>query len=161
MVQIACRIKPDIVTLVPERRQERTTEGGLDLKTRGLGKTIASLRSAGIVVSLFITPELETIERALGLGAETVELHTGEFCHCRGKRQKKELRRLEAAAERAQRGGLLVAAGHGLDYFNVEEVARIPAVEELNVGHAIISRAIFVGLDRAVRDMITLLNGLG
>ncbi len=159
MVGIALQILPDLVTLVPERREERTTEGGLDPAAAGLPRAIARLKDAGIDVSLFVDPEAEVIRRCADLGASTVELHTGDYCAARGARAAQELSRLRDQAALAAQLGLKVAAGHGLDYPNTRAVARITEIEELNIGHAIIARAIFVGLDRAVRDMLALLAG--
>jgi pyridoxine 5-phosphate synthase len=162
MVDIACALKPDIVTLVPEKRAERTTEGGLALGSdearRPLGGAVPRLRDAGIQVSFFVDPEREPIEAARELGADIVELHTGDYCNAARLRRPIELSRLARAAVKAASLELKVAAGHGLDYPNVEPVAAIPAVEELNIGHAIIARAVLVGLERAVRDMIEIIR---
>lgn len=162
MVGIATGLGPDIVTLVPEKREERTTEGGLALTQPGsreaVSRAISRLREAGIPVSLFIDPELEMVDASAALGAQIVELHTGDYCNARRDRTAVELERLARASERAVGHSLRVAAGHGLDYPNVEAVAVIPGVEELNIGHSIIARAAFVGLDRAVRDMRALMG---
>ena len=158
MVGIALELGPDIVTLVPEKREERTTEGGLDPASPGLGAAIAKLTGAGIDVSLFVDPEVEVVRACKALGASTVELHTGDYCEAQGDAAARELVRLHQAAGAAEECELKVAAGHGLDYPNVAPVAAIPQVEELNIGHAIISRAVFVGMDRAVRDMLSLIN---
>lgn len=155
MVQLALSIKPNIVTLVPERREERTTEGGLDLNVSGLAATIKRIKDAHIRVSLFVVPERDQMKQAVDLGADMVELHTGEYAHSHGSERDMQLQRLLTCAEMAVGVGLRVAAGHGLDYPNVGAVAAIPEIEELNIGHALIARAIFVGMDRAVRDMIT------
>ena len=155
MIAFALDLQPDIVTLVPERREERTTEGGLSLRTPGLPQAVARLARAGICVSLFVDPQPEQLPLAQQLGAQVVELHTGDYCAARADAARhEELARLRRSAEAATALGLRVAAGHGLDYPNVGPVARLPAMEELNIGHAIIARAIFVGLDRAVRDML-------
>ncbi len=159
MLGIALELGPDIVTLVPEKREERTTEGGLDPAAPGLQDAIERLMAADIDVSLFIDPDEEVVARCHELGASTVELHTGDYCEAHGDNFSAELARLHRAAEAADALGLKVAAGHGLDYPNVAPIAAIHAVEELNIGHAIISRAVFVGLDRAVRDMLALING--
>jgi pyridoxine 5-phosphate synthase len=160
MLGIALEVKPDIVTLVPEKREERTTEGGLSPAAPGLAEAIAQLTGAGIDVSLFIDPDDETVRRSGALGASTVELHTGDYCEARGDEQvQAELVRLRRSAELAASLGLKVAAGHGLDYPNVAPVAALEPVEELNIGHAIIARAVFVGLDRAVRDMLAATAG--
>ncbi len=154
MTAIACDIGPDICTLVPEKREERTTEGGLAVQGADLEKTIKKLTSAGIRVSLFVDPEIGAIRASADMGANMIELHTGDYCNSKGGVRAKELNRLAAAAEEAMSCELGVAAGHGLDYPNVREVAAIPGIEELNIGHAIIARSVFSGLDRAVRDMI-------
>jgi pyridoxine 5-phosphate synthase len=161
MVGIACEVKPEVVTLVPEKRQERTTEGGLDaagLKGQLKGP-LARLHDAGIEVSLFIDPVPAQVRAAAELKVPRVELHTGDYCAARGGEAARELERLSQATEEAISQGLHVAAGHGLDYPNVAAVAAIPGMEELNIGHALIARAVFVGLDRAVRDMLALMNG--
>lgn len=159
MVRLALEVKPELVTLVPERREERTTEGGLDVVGQGamLAPVIRRLADAGITVSLFIVPTSAAVRASRELGAAVVELHTGEYCHARGAEARRELERLATATEDAVALGLRVAAGHGLDYPNVTPVAGIPGIEELNIGHAIVARAVFVGLDRAVRDMLALL----
>jgi pyridoxine 5-phosphate synthase len=158
MVGIALEVMPDIVTLVPERREERTTEGGLSPTSAELPGAIERLKRAGIDVSLFIDPDPEVIRASAGLGASTVELHTGDYCEARGEAAAGQLSRLREAAALAAGLGLKVAAGHGLDYPNLQPVAAIEQVEELNIGHAIVSRAIFAGLDRAVRDMLELMG---
>jgi pyridoxine 5-phosphate synthase len=162
IVAIACEIRPDLVTLVPEKREERTTEGGLALHdpacAETVGKAIERLHAARIPVSLFIDPDRGPVDASKALGADTVELHTGDYCNARGMDTQVELSRLTRAAMRAATHKLKVAAGHGLDYPNTESVAAIPAVEELNIGHAIMARAILVGLDRAVRDLIAIIK---
>jgi pyridoxine 5-phosphate synthase len=159
MVRIAVEVKPDVVSLVPEKRQERTTEGGLDLTGAGrdpVAGAIAQLGAAGIPVSLFIDPTEVSVRASKDLGAPRVELHTGDFCE----RWKPlggggaELARLSAAARLGEELGLHVAAGHGLDYANVGEVAAIDEITELNIGHAIVARAVLVGMERAVAEMI-------
>ncbi|MBI4508726.1 MAG: pyridoxine 5'-phosphate synthase [Deltaproteobacteria bacterium] len=158
MVGIACEVRPEIATLVPEKREERTTEGGLDVEKGGgkLAKAVERLMSAGIEVALFIDPEIRQIDASAALKVPRIELHTGDYAHARGASVAKEIDRLTAASRAATARGLHVAAGHGLDYPNVQPVARIPGVRELNIGHAIIARAVFVGLERAVRDMLDL-----
>jgi pyridoxine 5-phosphate synthase len=160
MVRIAREIKPDVVSLVPEKREERTTEGGLDVlgaARDGIARAIATLTGDGIPVSLFIDPSEEAVAASKELGAPRVELHTGDYCEAwRGlptAAAQKELARLERSAVRGAELGLHVAAGHGLDYGNVGEVAAIREIEELNIGHAIIARAVLVGIERAVREM--------
>jgi pyridoxine 5-phosphate synthase len=160
MVGIAQEVKPDVVTLVPEKRQERTTEGGLDVigARAAIGKAVATLSAAGIPVSLFIDPSEESVLAARDLGAPRIELHTGDYCEhfhpIQHARAAEELARLHRAATRGVELGLHVAAGHGLDYGNVGVVAAIREIEELNIGHAIIGRAVLVGMERAVREMI-------
>jgi pyridoxine 5-phosphate synthase len=162
MVGIACRLRPDIVTLVPEKREERTTEGGLALGNEGVRQGVAqavqAIGEAGIQVSLFLDPDPETLSRGAELGAQIVELHTGDYCNASRAQAPVELQRLARAAQQVVGQGLHVAAGHGLDYPNVEGVAALPGVEELNIGHSIIARAAYVGLDRAVRDLIDILR---
>lgn len=165
MTAVAMRLRPNIVTLVPERREERTTEGGLDVagsQHAATEKCISMLRSAGIEVSLFIAPDPVQIRAAHRLGAPRIELHTGTYCeamlHGGGHAADAELERLSAATQLARSCGQHVAAGHGLDYNNVEAVAVIPGMEELNIGHALIARAVLVGLDRAVRDMLAIVR---
>jgi pyridoxine 5-phosphate synthase len=161
MLGVALELKPDIVTLVPEKREERTTEGGLDvLGARAqLERGVARLGEAGIQVSLFIDPDVAQVRAASEAGAPRIELHTGDYCSAKPGAEARELERLASATESAISLGLHVAAGHGLDYPNVVPVASIPGIEELNIGHAVIARAVFVGLDRAVRDMLALCHG--
>ena len=160
MTAIARRIRPADVCLVPEKRGELTTEGGLDVAAtrRALQPVVAELGAAGIRVSLFIDPELPQIEAALAIGAPAVELHTGSYAGADGARRAAELHRLRAAASAAAAGGLVVNAGHGLDYHNVGPVAAIREIVELNIGHAIVSRAVFSGLAVAVREMKRLMR---
>lgn len=154
MLDLALELKPEMATLVPERREERTTEGGLDPAADGLPAAIKILHDAGIQVSLSVDPEASAIRRCAELGADTVELHTVDYCEARGAEAELQLERLRQRAGQAASLDLKVAAGHGLDYTTVAAVAGIDEIEELNIGHAIISRAVFVGLDRAVRDML-------
>ena len=159
IVRIACRIKPAQATLVPERRQELTTEGGLNLRQGGrrLSETVRRLQRAGIRVSLFIDPSPESIRRSADLGVPMVELHTGRYAAAaRGPARQKELEKLEAAVRLGKREGLIMAAGHGLDYTNTRPVAVIPGVEELNIGFSIVVRALEVGFRSAVREMVRL-----
>jgi pyridoxine 5-phosphate synthase len=156
MLAIALATKPDFCTLVPEKRAERTTEGGLEVKAGGLlEKVVKSLSGAGIGVSLFIDPEPAVIEASRALGAGTVELHTGDYClaPARSPAAAKQLQRLERAARAAADGGLRLGAGHGLDHVNVGPVAALPHLEELNIGHGLVSRAVFVGLQAAVAEL--------
>lgn len=153
MTRIALRLRPHQVTLVPERREEITTEGGLDLASdpRRLSGCIGALRQAGIRTALFIDPDRDQIDRAVALGAAAIELHTGTYCHHPG--DPRDLRALQEAAAHAASGGLAVHAGHGLTLGNVGPVAAIPECEELNIGHSIVAHAVFVGLAEAVRAM--------
>ncbi len=158
MVKIALEVKPDVVTLVPEKREEKTTEGGLDVSKgqKALRAAMSKLRGAGIAVSLFVDPEVAIVRTCADLGAPRIELHTGDYCAARGHEADRQLERLGAATEEGIATGLHVAAGHGLDYPNVARVAAIPGIDELNIGHAIVARAVMVGMERAVRDMIAL-----
>jgi pyridoxine 5-phosphate synthase len=151
MLAILLEVKPAVVTLVPERREEQTTEGGLDVHGHGdkLKRVIAQAREAGIKTSLFIAAEIADVEASKALGAEQIELHTGDYCH---EPNKTQLQRLAVAAQHAHGLGLEVAAGHGLTQHNVIAVAAIPEIEELNIGHALIGDSVFVGLDRAVTN---------
>jgi len=155
IVGIACQVKPDQATIVPERREEVTTEGGLDVVAhRGAtAKAIERLRSAGISVSLFLDPDPQQIELARQLGADAVELHTGQYALVRGSAQHEQLVALTNAGKLVCDLGLHLHAGHGLNYHNVIPVARIARMVELNIGHAIVARAVLVGLERAVREM--------
>ena len=159
MVDIACRLQPEDCCLVPERRQEVTTEGGLDVAGALplISAATARLSAAGIRVSLFIDPEEAQIEAAVAAGAAAVELHTGAYAQAQGVAQAVQLRRLVRVAQRGMEMGLRINAGHGLDYHNVQPVAAIPEIVELNIGHAIVARALFVGLAQAVRDMKVLM----
>lgn len=156
MVKIAYDVKPDMATLVPERREELTTEGGLDLvgQRDQVRKVVKTLRDAEIVASLFIDPDVEQVRSAHKVDAQRVELHTGRYCDARQPKDRaRELARLVDAAKIAAKLGLGVAAGHGLNYDNVGSIAAIGEIDELNIGHALVARALFVGFDRAVRDM--------
>ena len=159
IVRLACRLRPFQATLVPERRQEITTEGGLAVRKgdRRLADTIRRLTAAGIRVSLFIGPDRTTISRAADLGVPAVELHTGRYAHTWHKSDR-ALDALRAAAAHAQARGLAVHAGHGLTYRNVQPVAAIPEIAELNIGHSIVSNAVFWGLEEAVRRMRKLVD---
>ena len=159
IVRLATRIKPFQATLVPEKRQEITTEGGLALRKgdRRLQAAIARLQKAGIRVSLFIDPSLKTIDVARALGVPAIELHTGRYAHG-WRRSDAALRELQRAAAHAKQLGLAVHAGHGLTYQNVQPVAAIPEIEELNIGHSIVSNAVFWGMEEAVRRMAQLVK---
>src|SRR5216117_1351118 len=157
IVDIALRIKPEEVCLVPEKREEVTTEGGLDViaQRKELEPTIKRLHLAGIRVSLFIDPTLEQVDAATELGVEMVELHTGKLANAfTEKIQKEELEQLRAAARAAAESNLQVNAGHGINYKNIELVSEIPCLMELNIGHSIVSRAVWVGLDTAVKEIL-------
>jgi len=161
MVRIARDVLPDVVTLVPERRQERTTEGGLNVveHRHSLREVVEILHKADIQVSLFVEPVLEQLEAAADIGADIVELHTGHYANATSERAaQQELYRLHNAAEFARRLGLRVAAGHGLTYENILPICRIPAIEHVSIGHAIVGRALFVGFERAVRQMLELIR---
>jgi pyridoxine 5-phosphate synthase len=149
MVSLALRVRPDVCTLVPERREERTTEGGLDVAAGGAGlaKHVKALAAAGIKVSLFVAPDARQIQESSAMGAAQVELHTGEYAHGRPG----ELARLAEGAARARSLGLEVAAGHGLTIANVGAITALPEVVELNIGHAVVSDALFLGMGGAVR----------
>lgn len=159
ILDIALRILPEEVCLVPENRAEITTEGGLDAagQIKSLTPTVERLQKAGIRVSLFIEPEPEQIAAARQLGVEIIELHTGAFANVSGRDREKQIERLRAAAEHATRFGIQVNAGHGINYENVRQLVAVPHLRELNIGHSIISRAIFTGLERAVAEMIAFL----
>ncbi len=160
MVEIALRHMPHAACIVPERREERTTEGGLDAagQHNRLAPIVARLTDAGIRVSLFIAPEPRQIEAAMRLGAQVVELHTGEYAHAEGEAQAAELRRLADMAALAAKNGIEPHAGHGLTFDNVQPIAAIPQLAELNIGHYLIGEAIFTGLDHAVRRMRELMD---
>ena len=158
IVDAALRIVPDEVCLVPEKREEVTTEGGLDVvaNRHELESTIKRLHSAGIRVSLFVDPDLEQIDAAGELEVDMIELHTGKLANAfTEKFQKQEVENLQAAARAAHELKLQVNAGHGINYTNIELVRRIPHLSELNIGHSIVTRAVFVGLENAVREMLT------
>ena len=164
MIGFALETQPDIITLVPEKREERTTEGGLDVvgQRETLAAAVTRLAAGGMVVSMFIDPELQQVQASLDIGAAIVELHTGDFCDAPTRAiAETQFTRLSTAAVAAHELGLVVAAGHGIDYQNVRQVVTLPYVEELNIGHSIIARAIFVGLERAVLEMNQLMNPSG
>jgi pyridoxine 5-phosphate synthase len=156
IVTLACEIKPTEATLVPERREELTTEGGLDVVTRlnVVGQAVERLTAGGIEVSLFIDPDMRQIEQAKLLHAHAVELQTASYSEARTSADRqRELAKLQSATAFAREQGLEVHMGHGLNYTNVQPLCRILGVEELNIGHSIVSRAVLVGMERAVRDM--------
>lgn len=160
IVEVALRVLPEEVCIVPENRLEVTTEGGLDAARQALHlePTIARLQAAGVRVSLFIEPSAEQIEAAKKLGAEIVELHTGAFANAQGDAQRKELGRLRLAADHAADLNLQVNAGHGINYANIAQIRTLPHLAELNIGHSIVSRAVLVGLERAVAEMLANMN---
>jgi pyridoxine 5-phosphate synthase len=163
MVQIALEIKPDYVTLVPEKREEVTTEGGLDIagQIERLKSVVDRLQSAGIPVSLFIDPEPTQIDASAQVKAKFIELHTGRYAEARTPLQvEQELTNLATGCELAIAAGLRVNAGHGLTYWNVRPIACLPGMEELNIGHSIISRSVLVGIDRAIREMKAAMFGV-
>ncbi|MEO7166831.1 MAG: pyridoxine 5'-phosphate synthase [Chthoniobacterales bacterium] len=161
IIDFAIRLEPDEVCLVPEQRQEITTEGGLDLvrHARELAPTMRRLHAAGIRVSLFIDPEEEQVDAAVELEADIVELHTGALANAYTERvEEQELERLQTAAIRASNFGLQVNAGHGINYRNIGLIHKIPHLVELNIGHAIVARALFTGLESAVSEMLALMQ---
>jgi len=159
IVDLACRLRPHQATIVPERREEVTTEGGLDLRRPNprLRETIRRLDQAGIRVSLFIDPDFAALDAAKDLGVPAIELHTGRYAHT-WRANSDALAELQDAAHHAADMGLAVHAGHGLTYLNVRPVAEIQQIEELNIGHSIVSRAVMVGMREAVREMRVLVN---
>jgi pyridoxine 5-phosphate synthase len=159
IVAIALKVLPVDVCLVPESREEVTTEGGLDCIAHrtALEPTLKAMRDAGIRVSLFIDPEPRQIEMAATLGAPVVELHTGAYAEASGTARDAELARLIEAARVASEAGIQVNAGHGLNYTNVKPILSLPKLVELNIGHAIVSRALFVGMEQATRELVALL----
>jgi len=162
MVAIALKTLPDSVTLVPEGRHELTTEGGLDVISMQstLKQNIALMKQAGIIVSLFIEPDIEQIKASHKVGADYMEIHTGMYCEAQTVAERREqLGRIELAISAARRLGLGINAGHGLDYRNITPVVALNGVEEFNIGHSIVSRASLVGMDKAVREMLAMLKG--
>ncbi len=161
IVEIALRVKPADVCLVPENRREVTTEGGLDAAGQldALTPTVARLNDAGIHVSLFVEPDPKQIDAAVQLKAHSVELHTGAFANTQGEAHLAELKRIREAAVYAHGLGLQVNAGHGINYVNIAEIREVAHLSELNIGHTIVSRAVFVGLETAVRELIAAMKG--
>ena len=159
MVRIASRILPEMVTLVPEKRQEITTEGGLDAagQLRQLTGVVRRLQKKGIRVALFVDPVLRQVRASAEAGADAIEINTGRYSESRGEKAEREMDKIRRASALGAEAGLAVHAGHGLNYRNVFPVAAVPEVEELNIGHSIVSRAVFVGLEMAVREMRDLL----
>ena len=161
MVKIALEVKPDMCTLVPEKRQELTTEGGLDvrLNQKSIADVVQRLQDGGLVVSLFIDPDPDQVKAADKSGADYIEIHTGSFAEAEDwKSEQAELMKIENAIKLGAKLGLGINAGHGLNYTNIKKVAALGGIEEFNIGHSIISRAVLVGLDRAVRDMTDLIK---
>ncbi|XOF33167.1 MAG: pyridoxine 5'-phosphate synthase [Candidatus Electrothrix sp. YB6] len=164
IIAVALEVVPNMVTLVPEKRKELTTEGGLDIisNAKKIRKTIEKMSGAGIPVSIFIDPDIEQIKAALDAGAIYVELHTGRYCDAGNEKERdREFHLIEVAAEYAFEAGLRVNAGHGLDYRTTTRIAALPAIEELSIGHAVIARSAFVGLDQAVREMQACIDRAG
>ncbi|WP_369857436.1 pyridoxine 5'-phosphate synthase [Candidatus Thalassolituus haligoni] len=160
MLQLAEEVEPECVCLVPEKREELTTEGGLDVmgQEAQITAAVTRLKQVGSVVSLFIDPDLAQIDAAVRTGAPVIELHTGRYADATAATAvREELQRIRAAAQYAHQCGLIVNAGHGLNYHNVEPIAAIAEINELNIGHAIVAHALFVGIERAVTEMRTLL----
>ncbi len=161
IIEIACKIKPELSTLVPEHRQELTTEGGLNVidNLDKLRAVIDKLHNADIPVSLFIEPDIEQIDAAVGIGADVIEIHTGKFANAKTEDEMfDELDRIRIAVKHAKKLGLGVNAGHGLDYNNVKDFMEIDGVDEVSIGHAVISYSLFVGLENAIKEMQTLLK---
>ena len=161
MTAIARGIRPDMVTLVPEKRKELTTEGGLDVSgnLKGITRTVKEIQKAGILVSLFIDPDAEQIKASRDSGAQMVEIHTGSYADAADQSiMEDELKKIKKAVKKASELGLRVAAGHGLNYVNTGQVALIKEIEEFNIGHSIVSRALMVGFENAVREMVILIG---
>lgn len=160
VLDIACQFKPDQATLVPERREEVTTEGGLDIVAHHdrVRAAIDRLKAAGIVVSLFLDPDPRQLAAAQLYGADAVELHTGQYALASGDKQQAELQTLRVAARQVIEAGLTLHAGHGLTYRNVKPIAAIAGMDELNIGHSIVARALMVGFEQAVREMKRLIS---
>jgi pyridoxine 5-phosphate synthase len=160
MVRIALKVRPDMVTLVPEKRAELTTEGGLDLKKSRtkIKKAIDALQGRGIPVSLFINPSVNDVEISNKIGATMVEIHTGLYSNAKGKKQREELERVKRAVRKAHDIGLLINAGHGLNYTNVSKIAAIKRLRGLYIGHSIVAMSVYAGMEKAVRDMKELIE---
>ena len=160
MIRIAGQTRPDMVTLVPEKREELTTEGGLDVSRKSLlKKAITTLKKNGILLSLFINPEPADVRVSQGLGADFVEIHTGRYADAQNEAEKeRELSRIRKAVETAHRLKLRINAGHGLNYINIKPLVAWPEIEEFSIGHSIIARAVLVGMEKAVREMLALIR---
>jgi len=160
IIEIAHRIKPEVVCLVPENRQEVTTEGGLDVASQQsrLTEVVQDFREDGIDVSMFIDPENKQVDASAATGAKYVEMHTGAYANAKGEAQREECKRIAAAAKHAQEIGLIFNAGHGLTVRNLPPIVAIPGLNEVNIGHDIIARAIFIGLENAVLEILNILD---
>ncbi|KPK01167.1 MAG: pyridoxine 5'-phosphate synthase [Nitrospira bacterium SG8_35_4] len=160
MVGIALKTRPDMVTLVPEKRAELTTEGGLNLSRnrRKIQRAIETIQAKGIPVSLFINPSIADVNNSKELGAQMVEIHTGLYANAKGRKQSEELRRVKVAVKRGLDIGLLVNAGHGLNYTNAKKIASIKGLRGLYIGHSIVSKSIYLGMEKAVSEMKNLIN---
>ena len=160
MISLAERLRPDIVCLVPEKREELTTEGGLDVQNHvsEIKDAILRLNEKGIFVSLFVDPDPAQIEAAKSTGTQIVEIHTGRYCNATREMEKKELHKIEKAIAIAKDFQLICNAGHGLNIFNIKPLAGHPDIHEFNIGHSIIARAMFIGLERAVQEMVEILR---
>ena len=160
MLDVALEVKPDMVTIVPEKRQELTTEGGLDVKTHGeaLKKFVAHLKDAGISVNLFIDPSPDTVKACHRIGSDGLELHTGAYAETKGTARQSELKRISDSAVLSKRLGMRTHAGHGLDYNNILPVAAIREIDEFAIGYSIIVRSVYTGIDEAVREMKRLIK---
>jgi pyridoxine 5-phosphate synthase len=160
IISFAYELSPDLVTIVPEKRQELTTEGGLDLQgsSQFYEKVISGFSDRNIPVSLFVEPNETDIELSQKIGATIVELHTGHYANSKGNQQRNELEKIKTASSFAHSLGLRVVAGHGLSYTNTFDIAVIPEIEDVSIGHSLVSRAMFFGLERAVKDMLHILE---
>jgi len=161
IIDIALDVVPDMITLVPEKRQELTTEGGLDVisQKKKLKKVINSFNKANIPVSIFLDPDTDQIKAAQDIGATFVEIHTGRYCDAATEQERdKEFELIAASADEAYQLGLIVNGGHGLDYHNTGRIAALETIDELSIGHAVISRAVFTGLEKAVQDMLAIIR---
>ncbi|MFQ5786824.1 MAG: pyridoxine 5'-phosphate synthase [Thermodesulfobacteriota bacterium] len=159
MKDIALEVRPDMITLVPEKREEITTEGGLNIikASNNIARVVKEMKKNGLFLSIFIDPDLEQIKAANNVGADMVEIHTGVYANARNENDKnKELYKIQEATDASERLGLRVSAGHGLNYTNVKNISGITGIEELNIGHSIIANSVLVGVEKAVRNMIAL-----
>ena len=162
IIRVARKVVPDQITIVPEKREELTTEGGLDVKGNAarIKEVVNIFHGLGVVISLFVEPDKEAVEISKETGADFIEIHTGSYCNAGSPgRIKKEIERIYKAAEFGRHAGIRINAGHGLNYKNIQAVLKTPGLEELNIGHSIISRSVFTGLSNAVREMADIING--